>query len=57
METDRSEFCFMHYAEIRIILLGIKANYPLNINFEDISNHIIKIKSDLQDIINGNIES
>ena len=57
METDRSEFCFMHYAETHIVPLGIKAGYPSNINFEDIPSRIMNIKDDLQDIINGKLES
>ena len=38
----------MHYAETHIVPLGIRAGYPSNIDFEDISNRIINIKDDLQ---------
>jgi len=40
----------MHYAKTHIVLLGIKAGYPSNINFEAIPSHIANIKDDLQNI-------
>ena len=33
LETDRAEFCFMHYAKTEIILLDIQADYLTNIDF------------------------
>ena len=40
----------MHHAETHIVPLGVKAGYPLNINFEAISSRIANIKDDLQKI-------
>jgi hypothetical protein len=57
LETDRAEFCLMHYAETVIVPTGIKAGYPTNINFKNLSDRINKIKDDLLDIINCKIES
>lgn len=47
----------MHHAETHIVPLGVKAGYPLNINFEAIPSRIANIKDDLQKIINGQLES
>ena len=47
----------MHYAEIEIVPLGIKAGYPTNIDFTIIPNWINDIKNDLLDIINRKLES
>jgi hypothetical protein len=47
----------MHYAEIEIVPLGIKAGYPTNINFTIIPNRINDIKNDRLDIINHKLES
>ena len=47
----------MHYAETHIVPLGIRAGYPSNINFEAIPSRIANIKDDLQNIINGQLES
>lgn len=47
----------MHYAETHVVPSGIKAGYPLNINFEAIPGRIANIRDDLQKIINGQLES
>ena len=43
LEVDRAEFCFMHYAETKIIPLDIEEGYPININFEILSNQVSNI--------------
>jgi len=43
----------MHYAELQIVPLGIRAGYPITINFEILSDRIDNIKDDLSDIIDS----
>jgi hypothetical protein len=47
----------MHHAETNIVPLGVRAGYPLNIDFEAIPNRIEDMKEDLQNIIRGQLES
>ncbi|RIA86028.1 RTC4-like domain-containing protein [Glomus cerebriforme] len=47
----------MHYAETNIVPDALEAEYPQNINFEDLPNRVNNIKDDLLDIINGKPKS
>ena len=47
----------MHYAEIEIVPLGKKAGYPIDINFENLSDRVNGIKGKLSDIIDHKLES
>jgi len=55
--TDQFDFCYIHLAEQSIIPNGIKKNYPLVINFDELSGRIGKFKDDLIKIINGTTNS
>src|SRR4051794_29901267 len=56
-ESDRIDFCYIHFAEQSIIPDGIKNNYPFVINFDELPDRIGKFKDDLVKIINGTTSS
>ena len=47
----------MHYAKTKIVSLGIRASYFININFEILPNRIYNIKSDLLDVIDYKLKN
>src|SRR5438045_9430867 len=55
--SDQIDFCYIHLAEQSIIPNGIKKNYPLVINFDELPGRIGKFKDDLIKIINGTTNS
>ena len=56
-ELDRQEFCFMHRAETQIIMIGLSKGYPRFIDFDRLSSRIFNFKTELLEIIRGNITS
>lgn len=50
--VEQYEFCRVHRGE-GIIVLGIDKGYPLHIDFSNLPNRIIDLKSDLLKIIKG----
>ena len=56
-ESDRINFCYIHFGELSIIPSGLANNYPFVINFDQLPNHICKFKDNLLKIINGSANS
>ena len=56
-ESDRINFCYIHFGELSIIPSGLANNYPFVINFDQLPNRICKFKDNLLEIINGSANS
>lgn len=50
---EQYEFCRVHRGEGIIIPYGTKKGYPLHIDFENLSDRIMNLKSELLKIIKG----
>ena len=53
---DQHEFCCMHNEE-SIIFEGLKKNYPISINFNELSDRVLKLVPKLNQIIEGKNQS
>ncbi len=53
---DQHEFCWIHNEEL-IIFEGLKKNYPININFNGLSDRVLKLVPKLNQIIEGKNQS
>lgn len=55
--VDQFEFCRIHVAETTIVPDGLRKNYPISINFDELDARVDRMKEELLDIIEGTVES
>ncbi|KAF9403188.1 hypothetical protein BGX21_006371 [Mortierella sp. AD011] len=48
---EKFEFCRVHFAEERIVPLGMEKNYPLHIDFSQLPGRVRKMEAELRKII------
>ncbi|KAF9348940.1 hypothetical protein BGX26_012703 [Mortierella sp. AD094] len=48
---EKFEFCRVHFAEERIVPLGMEKNYPLHIDFSQLAGRVRKMEGELRKII------
>ncbi|KAG0014957.1 hypothetical protein BGZ80_010134 [Entomortierella chlamydospora] len=48
---EKFEFCRVHFAEERIVPLGMEKNYPLHIDFSQLAGRVRKMEAELRKII------
>ena len=51
--VDQYEFCRLHEAELKIVPEGLKKNYPISIDFDDLPNRVEGLVPELMLIIEG----
>ncbi|CAG8828302.1 12223_t:CDS:2, partial [Dentiscutata erythropus] len=51
--VEQIEFCRIHHGEKEIIPYGIKKKYPLDIDFINLPNRILNMKSEILKVIRG----
>ncbi|KAG0355048.1 hypothetical protein BG005_006022 [Podila minutissima] len=55
--VDQFEFCRIHMAEMTIVPEGLRKNYPVSINFDGLDARVDQMRGELQDIIEGAVQS
>jgi len=55
--VNQHEFCRIHYNELNIVPHGIQRGYPLQIDFENLPQRIMNLRSHLIQIINNKCNS
>ncbi|KAF9386716.1 hypothetical protein CPB97_003420 [Podila verticillata] len=55
--VDQFEFCRIHVAETTIVPDGLRKNYPISINFDELGARVDRMKEELLGIIEGTVES
>ncbi|KAF9319061.1 hypothetical protein BG003_009982 [Podila horticola] len=55
--VDQFEFCKIHMAEMTIVPEGLRRNYPVSINFDELDARVDRMKGELQDIIENTVQS
>ncbi|KAG0035609.1 hypothetical protein BGZ81_005587 [Podila clonocystis] len=55
--VDQFEFCRIHMAEMTFVPEGLRKNYPVSINFDELDARVEQMKGELQDIIEDNVQS
>jgi len=55
--VDQFEFCRIHVAETTIVPDGLRKNYPVIINFDELGARVDRMKEKLLDVIKGTVES